>query len=56
MTIQMDIRKAYDSFDWTVLENMLKEIGFPRRFTNWVMLAVTIISYIFRAMENTQRF
>ncbi|XP_058774408.1 uncharacterized protein LOC131648691 [Vicia villosa] len=43
----MDIMKAYDSVDWNVMQTILVEVGFPRRFIKWVMLAVTSVSYQF---------
>ncbi|CAL5203838.1 unnamed protein product [Lathyrus oleraceus] len=45
--MQMDVQKSYDSMDWNALETIFKEINFPRMFTNWITLLVTIVSYRF---------
>ncbi|XP_050908374.1 uncharacterized protein LOC127121998 [Lathyrus oleraceus] len=45
--LQLDIQKSYDIVDWYVLENILKEFGFPKRFTRWVVVVVSIVSYRF---------
>ncbi|XP_050919463.1 uncharacterized protein LOC127137006 [Lathyrus oleraceus] len=45
--LQMDIHKAYDIVDHKALKTILKEIGFPRRFIGWIMLAVTTVTYRF---------
>lgn len=43
--LQLDIQKADDTVDWFALENILKELGFPNKFTRWLMVAVTTVSY-----------
>ena len=30
--IKLDMAMAYDSIEWSFLENVLKELGFPYRF------------------------
>lgn len=45
--MQMDIQKAYDTVDWNALEKILNEVGCPRQFTNWIMIAVSTVSYRF---------
>lgn len=45
--MQMDIHKAYDTVDWNALHSILNEVGFPRKFTDWIMVAVTSVSYVF---------
>lgn len=45
--VQMDIQKAYDTIDWRAMEHVLIEVGFPRTFVNWIMLAVTSVTYQF---------
>lgn len=42
--LQLDIKKAYDIIDWYALENILTELGFPNKFTRWVMVVVSTIS------------
>lgn len=43
--IQMDMQKTYDSVEWDALKNILKELGFPLLFIEWVMLGVRTVSY-----------
>lgn len=45
--MQVDIQKAYDTVDWKAIECVFKEMGFPRLFVNWIMVAVTTVSYRF---------
>ena len=42
--IKVDLRKAYDSIEWSFLQCMLG-VGFPSVFIKWVMDCVTTISY-----------
>lgn len=41
----MDLQKAYDSVEWTTLESIMKELRFPPKFTRWIMLVVSTVSY-----------
>lgn len=43
--IQVDLQKAYDTVDWNALESILRELGFPMLFVDWVMLGVRTVSY-----------
>lgn len=43
--IQMDIQKAYDSVDWSALEDILAELGFPNLFIEWIMIMAQTVSY-----------
>lgn len=45
--MQMDIQKAYDTVDWNALEKILNEVGCPQQFKNWIMIAVSTVSYRF---------
>lgn len=45
--VQLDLQKAYDMVDWGALENILSEIGLPKRFVDWIMTTVTTVSYRF---------
>lgn len=42
--IQIDPQKAYDSVEWSALEGIMRELGFPDLFVDWVMLGVTTVS------------
>lgn len=44
-TIKVDLKKAYDSLEWSFLEDMMVGLGFPLRFVGWVMECVTTVSY-----------
>lgn len=50
--MHMDIPKADDTIDWKAMECVLNEVGFPRKFTKWIMLTVTSESYIFNISGN----
>lgn len=45
--IQMDIQKACEMVDWSALESILNEVGFPEKFTNWIMISFSSVSYRF---------
>ncbi|KAK2388094.1 hypothetical protein QL285_061811 [Trifolium repens] len=45
--MQLDLQKAYDTVDWFALQHILREIGLPNQFIQWVMLGVTSVSYKF---------
>lgn len=54
--LQMDIQKAYDTVNWRALEDILKELGFDRQFVNWIMHAVTTVSYKFNISGTLSKF
>lgn len=43
--VKMDLRKAYNSQDWSFMEGMLSSLGFPERFIKMVMACVCFVSY-----------
>lgn len=50
--MQMDIQKAYDTLDWNALEKILNELGFPKKFTKWIITVVSTVSYRFNFNGN----
>lgn len=45
--LQLDLQKAYDMVDWHAMKQILQEIGMPEKFINWIMVAVTNVTYEF---------
>lgn len=43
--IKMDLKKAYDSIDWTFMEDLLRALKFPENFVHLIMEYVTTPSY-----------
>lgn len=43
--VKVDLRKAYDSSEWNVIETMMVELGFPKQYVEWVMKCITLVSY-----------
>ncbi|KAL9237101.1 hypothetical protein vseg_011689 [Gypsophila vaccaria] len=39
--LKVDIRKVFDSVNWTFLQNLLKYYGFPDRFIVWIMQCIS---------------
>ncbi|XP_058766372.1 uncharacterized protein LOC131639971 [Vicia villosa] len=51
--IQMDIKKAYDSVEWTAMEDIMAELSIPNKFINGTMVMIKIVSY--RILEKIGR-
>ncbi|XP_058725840.1 uncharacterized protein LOC131597146 [Vicia villosa] len=43
--IQMDIQKAYDTVEWPALATIMRELNFPGRFIDWIMVCVYTVPY-----------
>ena len=43
--LKIDLRKACDSIHWNIVEEVLLGLGFPTRFTNWVMVCIRACSF-----------
>lgn len=43
--MKVDLKKAYDSIEWSFLETVLHELGFPNLFVSWIMECVSSVSY-----------
>lgn len=44
--IKVDLRKAFDSIDWSFLNSMLEGLNFPPMFIHWIMECVSTTSYL----------
>lgn len=42
---KIDLNKAYDRISWDFLESLLKEMGFPVKWVQWIMQCVSTVSY-----------
>ncbi|XP_074313926.1 uncharacterized protein LOC141649128 [Silene latifolia] len=42
---KLDLQKAYDTVEWSFLNQMLSALKFPRTFIGWVMQCVTTATY-----------
>ncbi|KAL9679299.1 hypothetical protein QQ045_017157 [Rhodiola kirilowii] len=45
MAWKIDLRKAYDTIDWSFLTSMLKLLKFPSKFIAWMAMCVQTTSY-----------
>lgn len=42
---EMDMKKTYDSLEWSFLEQVLIDLQIPRLFIQWIMQCVTTVTY-----------
>lgn len=54
--LKIDLRKAYDSINWEFLESVLEGLGFPSRFTQWVMECISTPSFSIAINGSTHGF
>ncbi|GKE04927.1 RNA-directed DNA polymerase, eukaryota, reverse transcriptase zinc-binding domain protein, partial [Tanacetum coccineum] len=45
VALKVDIQKAYDTVDWSFLENILKGFGFHETMVKWIITCVTTTSF-----------
>lgn len=43
--IKVDMQKAYDSVEWSYIEQVMQLLGFPQFFLKWIMSCITSVSY-----------
>ncbi|XP_059281002.1 secreted RxLR effector protein 78-like [Lycium ferocissimum] len=43
--IKIDLQEAYDSIEWVYLKQVMEELGFPTKYTTWVLECVSTVSY-----------
>ena len=46
MVLKLDMEKAYDKVDRSMLHMILLQIGIPLNVTNWIMSCVNSASYV----------
>lgn len=44
-TVKVDLRKAYDSLNWSFIKDILTWLNFPQQFIEWVVVCVTSPSF-----------
>ncbi|GKB93812.1 RNA-directed DNA polymerase, eukaryota, reverse transcriptase zinc-binding domain protein, partial [Tanacetum coccineum] len=45
VALKIDLQKAYDTVNWSFMEDILKGFGFPESMVNWIMVCVTSTSF-----------
>lgn len=45
VALKLDVSKAYDRVDWEFLQHQMEQMGFSKKWIDWVMLCVTTVSY-----------
>ncbi|XP_075111508.1 uncharacterized protein LOC142181830 [Nicotiana tabacum] len=43
--LKIDMQKAYDSVEWIYIEQMMKLLGFPKKFVRWIMKCISTVHY-----------
>ncbi|XP_021747410.1 uncharacterized protein LOC110713262 [Chenopodium quinoa] len=43
--LKIDLKKAYDSLEWSFLRAVMEEMSFPKHFIDWVMGCITSVSF-----------
>ncbi|XP_021770231.1 uncharacterized protein LOC110734397 [Chenopodium quinoa] len=43
--IKVDLKKAYDSIEWSFLKAVMFELGFSSVFVNWIMVCISTVSF-----------
>jgi len=43
--MNVDLRKTYDSIEWEFIRRLLAKLGFPFKFTSWMMECISTVPY-----------
>lgn len=54
--LQMDLQKVYDTVECVALESVMRELGFPSRFIQWIMVCVSRGSYRYMVNDAPSAF
>ena len=54
--MKLDLNKAYDSVEWSFIDEMLEELGFPHRIHKLIMQCISTPSYTFNLNGETFGF
>ncbi|GKA57402.1 RNA-directed DNA polymerase, eukaryota, reverse transcriptase zinc-binding domain protein [Tanacetum coccineum] len=45
VSFKIDIQKAYDTVNWSFIEDMLRRFGFPCKMVNWIMTCIATLKF-----------
>lgn len=45
VALKLDVSKAYNRVNWRFLENQMYQMGFSKKWIDWIMLCVSTVSY-----------
>ncbi|WOG84407.1 hypothetical protein DCAR_0103590 [Daucus carota subsp. sativus] len=45
VALKLDVSKAYDRVDWSFLQYQMIQMGFSRKWIDWIMLCISTVSY-----------
>ncbi|XP_056697419.1 uncharacterized protein [Spinacia oleracea] len=43
--IKVDLKKAYDSIEWSFLVDVMRSLGFPDLFIDWIVVCISSVTY-----------
>jgi hypothetical protein len=46
MALQLDMKKAFDSMEWTFILKIMKLLGFNPKWVNWIQQCITTSSFL----------